>query len=86
METIDDDIKGKATIHVPVHTDALPFSQNDFARMLEGAKLGENIFVDIAGVFYGFFVQGSAILVILAWKIFTDLLFLPRDILNEIKG
>jgi hypothetical protein len=65
--------------------DPVPFSQNALAKYLEEAKLGENVLVDMVWVFYGFVVQWSAILVILAWKIFTDLLFLPRDIYQELK-
>ncbi len=64
----------------------LPFSQNVFALYLEDTQIGENILVDIAGFFYGLVVQWSAILIILAWKILTDFLFLPRDILNEIQS
>lgn len=63
----------------------LPFGDTEIAKFFENKKIGENIFVDIAGFSYGFFVQGSAILVILLWKIFLDILFLPRDIYNEIK-
>lgn len=85
MKTLDGDFKEKNSVYSPMPSGNIPFSQNEFARMLEEAKLWENILVDIAGIFYGFFVQGSAILVIIAWKILTDLLFLPRDILQEMK-
>lgn len=85
MDALDQD-KSRQTVKPRFQVDPqkLPLSGNAFAQMLEEAKLGENIFVDIAGVFYGFVVQGSAILVILAWKIFTDLLFLPRDAYQEL--
>lgn len=62
----------------------LPFSQNKIAKFLENQPLGENIWADIAWLMYGFFVQGGAILVIIAWKILTDFLFLPRDIYREL--
>jgi hypothetical protein len=61
----------------------LPFSQNALARFFEKQPLWENIWSDIAWFLYGFVVQGSAILVIIAWKILTDFLFLPRDIYRE---
>ncbi len=32
---------------------------------------------------YGFFVQGSALMVILIWNMLLDLLKLPRDIYTE---
>lgn len=64
----------------------LPFSQNKLAQYLENQPLGENIWSDIAWFLYGFIIQGSAILIIIAWKIFTDLIFLPRDIYHEIKS
>jgi len=62
----------------------LPFSQNQLAKYLEDQILGENIWADVVWLLYGFIVQGSAILVIIAWKILTDFLFLPRDIYREI--
>lgn len=61
----------------------LPFSQNKFAQYLENQPLGENIWSDFIWFLYGFVIQGSAILIIIAWKIFTDFLFLPRDIYRE---
>ena len=63
----------------------LPFSQNKLAKYLENQPLWENIWSDIVWFVYGFVVQGSTILVIIAWKILTDLLFLPRDIYTEIQ-
>jgi hypothetical protein len=39
----------------------------------------------MVGFLYGLIVQGSAILIIIAWKILTDFLFLPRDIYIEIQ-
>lgn len=83
METLNQDVSNKNIPKYHLDPQKLPFSQNEFAKMLEEASLGENVFVDITGVFYGFFVQGSAIMVILAWKIFTDLLFLPKDVYQE---
>lgn len=58
----------------------LPFSQNSLAKYLEDQPFWENIWSDMIWFLYGFFVQWSAVLVIIAWKILTDLLFLPRDI------
>lgn len=62
-----------------------PFFQNQLAKLLERQRIGENIPLDIVGFLYGFFVQGSAILVILAWRILMDLLRLPVDVYYEIK-
>ena len=66
-----------------IHPDDLPFSQNKLAKYLEDQPLWENIWADIAWFMYGFLIQGSAILVIIAWKILIDFLFLPRDIYKE---
>lgn len=63
----------------------LPFANNKIAQFFEEAHLGDNIIIDIGWFLYGFTVQGSAVLVIIAWKIFIDTLFLPRDILNLIR-
>ncbi len=63
----------------------LPFGKTELAKFFDNKKIWENILVDFAGFFYGFLIQGSAILVILLWKIFLDIIFLPRDIYNEIK-
>ena len=64
----------------------LPFSQNKFAKYLENQPLGENIWSDMVWFLYGIIVQGSAILIIIAWKILTDFLILPRDIYREVKA
>ena len=64
----------------------LPFSQNSLAKYLENQPLGENIWADMVWFLYGLVVQGSAILIIIAWKIIIDLLYLPRDIYREIKN
>ena len=69
-----------------INPDTLPFSQNEFAQWLEKQPLGANIWADMAGFLYGFFVQGSTILVIIAWNILMDLLKLPRDVYREISG
>lgn len=61
----------------------LPFSQNKLAQYLENQPLGVNIWSDMIWFLYGFCVQGSAILVIIAWKILMDFLFIPRDIYRE---
>ena len=66
-----------------IDPNTLPFSQNKIAQYLENQPLGNNIWADIVWLLYGFFVQGGAILVIIAWKILTDFLFLPRDIYRE---
>lgn len=63
----------------------LPFSQNALTQWFESQPLGANIGADMAGFLYGFVVQGSAILVIIAWHIFIDLLKLPRDAYLEIR-
>jgi hypothetical protein len=63
----------------------LPFSQNKFAKYLEDQPLGKKIWSDIVWFLYGLVVQGSAILIIIAWQILIDLLFLPRDIYIEIQ-
>lgn len=68
-----------------IDPESLPFSQNEFARWLEVQPLGKNIWADIVWFLYGFFVQGSAILVIIAWKILIDLLKLPMDAYREIQ-
>ncbi len=62
----------------------IPFSGNALAQYLENKKIGENPLVDILGVMYGFFVQGSALMVILIWNMLLDLLKLPRDIYTEL--
>ena len=69
-----------------INPDTLPFSQNEFAQWLEKQPLGANIWADMAGFLYGFFVQGSTILVIIAWNILMDLIKLPRDVYREISG
>jgi hypothetical protein len=76
---VDKDLQNNSTIN----PNKLPFSQNKLAQYLENQPLGENLWSDIAWLLYGFIVQWSAILVIIAWKILTDFLFLPRDIYRE---
>lgn len=68
-----------------IDPNTLPFSQNELAQWLEGQPLWKNIWVDMIWFLYGFFVQGSAILIIIAWKILMDLLKLPMDVYNEIQ-
>lgn len=68
-----------------IDPNTLPFSQNDFAQWLEKQPLWKNIWTDMVWFLYGFFVQGSAILVIIAWKILMDLLRLPVDVYHEFK-
>lgn len=68
-----------------INTDDLPFSDSEITQFFENKKIGENIFVDISWFFYGFIIQGSAIFIILLYKIFLDIIFLPRDIYEEIK-
>ena len=62
-----------------------PLFQNRFAQFLEKQPLGENIVVDTLGFLYGFFAQGSALLVIIAWRLLEDILLLPRDIYHKIR-
>ena len=69
-----------------INPNTLPFSQNEFARFLEAQPLGKNIWADMVWFLYGFVVQGSAILVIIAWKILIDLLKLPVDVYHELKN
>lgn len=64
----------------------LPLAGLPLTQFFEHRKLGENIFVDMAGFFYGFVVQWGAIFIILFWKIFMDLLLLPRDIYKAIQS
>ena len=68
-----------------IDPNTLPFSQNELAKWLERQPLGQNIWADMVWFLYGFFVQGSAILVIIAWKILMDFLRLPADIYHEIQ-
>jgi signal recognition particle GTPase len=68
-----------------IDPNTLPFSQNELAQWLEKQPLGKNIWADMVWFLYGFFVQGSAILVIIAWKILMDLLRLPIDVYHEFK-
>lgn len=67
-----------------VDSNTLPLSQNPLAQFLERQKLGENIFIDMGGVVYGF-VQGSVFLLFLLGRIVLDALLLPRDIYQSIK-
>ena len=64
---------------------ALPFDSNRLAKYLEGKAWGENPLIDILGLMYGFFIQGSAILVILLWRLLMDLLMLPKDLIDSFK-
>ncbi|MBX9809253.1 hypothetical protein K2X92_02610 [Candidatus Gracilibacteria bacterium] len=82
IASIDNETNNEIEIGM-IDPDKLPFSQNKLAKYLENQPLGENIGTDIVGFLYGFVIQGSAILVIIAWKILTDFLFLPRDIYNN---
>ncbi len=68
-----------------IDPDKIPFSQNKLAKYLENQSLGDNIWLDIVWFLYGFIIQGSALLVIIAWQILIDLLFLPRDIYIELR-
>ena len=68
-----------------IDPDRLPFSQNKLAKYLENQPLGDNIWADMVWFVYGFAIQGSAILIIIAWQILMDLLFLPRDIYRTIQ-
>lgn len=64
----------------------IPFSHNAIAQYFEKQPLWSNIWADIAWFMYGFFVQGSAILIIIAWNILLDLIKLPVDIYRQIKS
>lgn len=64
---------------------SVPFDQNKLAKYLEEKKWGENPLVDLLGLMYGFFIQGSAILVILLWRLLIDLLNLPKDLRAQFK-
>ena len=82
IASIDSDILIENEVRL-IDPDKLPFSQNKLAKYLENQPLGENLWTDIVWFLYGFVIQWSAILVIIAWKILTDFLFLPRDIYNS---
>lgn len=63
----------------------LPFQNTAIVQFFENQKFGENTLIDLFGIMYGFFVQGSAIMVILIWNMILDLLKLPRDIYRELQ-
>lgn len=81
-----DEQRDRGSILSEIDPNTLPLSQNEFARWLEKQPLWQNIWADIVWFLYGFFVQGSAILVIIAWRILMDLLRLPVDIYQELKN
>lgn len=58
-----------------------PLSGLPITQYFESKKLGENIFIDIAGFAYGV-AQGSLFLLWLAGKVVVDALLLPLDIYN----
>ncbi|MBP9779740.1 hypothetical protein KBD33_03925 [Candidatus Gracilibacteria bacterium] len=64
----------------------LPLQNTAIVKFLENQKFGDNTLIDLFGMMYGFFVQGSAIMVILIWNMILDLLKLPRDIYRELQG
>jgi signal recognition particle GTPase len=66
-------------------TRLMPLAQAKLTQFFEKAPLGENIVTDVLGFLYGFFVQGSAVLVILIWNLLVDLLKLPYDALQELR-
>ncbi len=68
--------KEPASVIVP---DEIPFGKTKIAKKLENQVIWENIWADIVWFLYGFVVQGSAILVILAWNILLDAIMLPKD-------
>ncbi|MBS9783815.1 hypothetical protein KGV55_00520 [Candidatus Gracilibacteria bacterium] len=73
--------------NTPTMTDfPLPFSDSKLAQYFEEKTLGENIGADIVGFLYGFAIQGSTILIILLWRILTDTLLLPKDIIDTINN
>lgn len=63
----------------------LPLGHLELTQFFENKKIWDNFLIDFAGFAYGFFIQWSAILIILLYKIFIDFLFLPRDIIHELK-
>jgi hypothetical protein len=75
----------KNNIDTRIDPSLFPLSQNRLAIYLENQKLGDNIWVDIVWFLYWLVVQGSAFLIIIAWKILTDIVLLPRDIYREVK-
>lgn len=84
---LDIDEKNEREQGLPdIDPNTLPFSQNELAQWLERQPLWKNIWSDMVWFLYGLFVQGSAILVIIAWRILMDLLKLPRDIYYELKN
>lgn len=76
----------KNSIDTRIDPSLFPLSQNRLAIYLENQKLWENPWVDIAWFLYWLVVQGSAFLIIIAWKILTDIVLLPRDIYREFKA
>lgn len=80
IASIDNDTTKEDIDSGMIDPNRLPFSQNELAKFLENQKLWDNIWADIVWFLYGFVIQGSAVMVIIAWKILVDLLFLPRDI------
>lgn len=62
-----------------IDMDGIPLAQSPLTQYFERQKLGDNIFVDMAGFTYGV-AQGSLFLIYLAGRIVLDTLLLPRDI------
>jgi hypothetical protein len=64
----------------------LPLQNTAIVQFFENQKFGENALIDLFGMMYGFFIQGSALMVILLWNMIVDLLKLPRDIYIEFQN
>jgi hypothetical protein len=64
----------------------LPFQNTELAQYFENQKFWDNKIVDLLGLMYGFFVQWSALMVILIWNMILDLIKLPHDIYIEVKN
>ncbi len=64
----------------------IPFQDTKLAQYFENQKFWDNQIADLLGIMYGFFVQGSALMVILIWNMILDLLKLPHDIYTELKN
>ena len=62
-----------------------PFADHPFTKYFESQKLGQNPFIDLAGLAYGF-AQGSLFLLYLAGRIVLDLLLLPIDLYKMIQN
>lgn len=64
----------------------LPFQDTQLVQYFENQKFWDNQLIDLLGMMYGFFVQWSALMVILIWNMLMDLIKLPRDLYTEFQN